>query len=447
MPKAKQTSNYLETLLKGVGPTADFRVALLHQFPEIDVKMLIEYLEAKWNGPCHYFTSGELESNTTIVNLAKHDPPIIIFDAYHETDPRIIIGPLKLLLKHVSETKVFVIGQSNIREVSIPSNLGKMLNLHFDRSVLPVDDDHHRSESELLKHSRKLSPKYSERDLVLSPRTQLKFNEAIEYIRSKHHIEYDWGFRKRHSRGHGVTLMFHGPSGTGKTMAAEVVANTLNLPLYQIDLSSVVSKWIGETEKNLKAIFRAAEGVKGILLFDEADAIFGQRTNVKDSHDKYSNLEVNYLLQEIEAFDGIAILSTNYENNMDEAFLRRFTYSIIFGKPTAERRHGIWKSNIPEEMPVAPNVDFTYLSSFPMTGGNIRNCIRMAAANTAALKKTHVDTIDFLWAIKRELQKHGVELEREAVGEEYWKRVAVEWEHLKFNKAAKNGLKESDPNG
>ena len=290
-------------------------------------------------------------------------------------------------------------------------------------------------DSRLLQHSRKLTPRYDLSQLILHGRARLRLNEAVSYVRTKAFCEDDWGFRETHSRGHGVTMLFHGPSGTGKTMAAEAVASELSLPLYQIDLSSIFSKWVGETEKNLKAIFRAAEGVRGILLFDEGDAIFGKRTQVSDGQDRYGNLEVNYLLQEIEVFNGVAILSTNDETNMDPAFLRRFAFTIGFAPPSASERERIWKANLPVKMPLG-TVDFTHLSRFPLTGGNIRNCVRVAAARAASQQKTDVDQLDFLWAIKRELQKHGEDFERGLVGEQYWRSVGPDWEFLLLPKGA-----------
>jgi SpoVK/Ycf46/Vps4 family AAA+-type ATPase len=285
-----------------------------------------------------------------------------------------------------------------------------------------------RADADLLRHAHKLEPAYQLRDLVLGPVTSLKLNEAIRYIQTKSFCEENWGFRKRHSRGHGVTVLFHGVSGTGKTMAAEAMASELSLPLYQVDLSSLVSKWVGETEKNLKAVFKAAEGVRGILLFDEGDALFSTRTEIKSSQDRNSNMEVNYLLQEIERFSGILLLSTNHFNNMDPAFLRRFTYTITFGAPVQSQRRAIWQTNLPAELPLDENVDIGHLSHFDLTGGDIRNCIRQAAARAAARKANAVLHEDFLWAIKREMQKHDLEIERELVGEKFWRKIAPEWE-------------------
>ncbi|MBI4406048.1 MAG: ATP-binding protein [Deltaproteobacteria bacterium] len=354
------------------------------------------------------------------------DSDLVVIDARSENDLSHLAKELSLLFSLYSHKRFLILGYGNLTNIVMPvhADEGKFLSL-------PFSADLSRDDSALLQHARKLEPKYSLSDLVLSPGTKLKFEEAVEYIETRPFCENDWGFRKRHSRGHGVTLLFHGTSGTGKTMAAEVIANVVGLPLYQIDLSSVISKWVGETEKNLKAIFRAAEGVRGILLFDEGDAIFGQRTKVENSQDKYQNLEVNFLLQEIEVFNGIAVLSTNHDRNLDPAFLRRFTYAINFNIPDQDLRAKIWRANVPAELPLGKTVDFSHLALFQMSGGMIRNCIRYAAARAAAQKKSSVEQEDFLWALKREQQKHGEELNRTLVGETYWKKVAPEWENYR----------------
>lgn len=354
----------------------------------------------------------------------------ILVDALHESEPGALLRGIKTFLNQLPEKKFCFLTNGALKAVELPSYLGVGEFLTFDGR-----DGQTKNDSMLLAYARKITPKYELKDLVLGPKGMLKFTEALDYIATKEFCENEWGFLKRHSRGHGVTLVFNGESGTGKTMAAEVVSSHLGLPLYQVDLSSIVSKWVGETERNLKAIFRAAEGVKGILLFDEGDALFGTRTKVEGSQDKYSNLEVNFLLQEIEAFNGIVILSTNHEKNMDPAFLRRFTYSITFGRPIESQRAAIWRQNLPEELPLGKSVDLERLGQFALTGGNIKNCIRDAAARAASKKGKVVEHEDFLWAIKRELQKHGVELDRALVGEDYWKKVATEWEFQFFKKS------------
>lgn len=354
-------------------------------------------------------------------------PPLAVVDALHLQESQAIAAPLKMLLKTFAQTRFLFLVPGSVGKLEIPSFYGAGTVL-YGESLVSLDAIG-KADGELLRHARKIKPSYQAEDLVLGPVTALKFQEALSYIRTKAFCETNWGFKDRHARGNGVTVLFHGASGTGKTMAAEVLAAEMDLPLYQVDLSSLVSKWVGETEKNLRAVFRAAEGVKGILLFDEGDAIFGNRTDVKSSQDRHSNMEVNYLLQEIERFTGILLLSTNHFNNMDPAFLRRFTYTIIFGAPASVQRKRIWERNIPAPLPLADDVNTEHLAEFGLTGGSILNCIRHGAARAAARGMDKVFQEDFLWSIKRELQKHNLELSREVVGEEFWRKVAPEWEH------------------
>lgn len=361
--------------------------------------------------------------------FAEHQPgDWLVIDAFGETDQLTLTKRLKNILSTFPDKRVLVVGDSGLEHLTLPAYLGE-----GEIVTLPYREIE-RDDSLLLQHARRIEPKYGANDLVLTPKVKMRFEEAISHIRTKRFCEYEWGFRDKHSRGHGVTLVFHGPSGTGKTMGAEVIARELGMTLYQIDLSSIVSKWVGETEKNLKGIFRAAQGVNGILLFDEGDAIFGQRTNIEGSNDRYSNLEVNFLLQEIETFDGVAILSTNHEKTVDPAFLRRFTYAVNFGYPDEAHRRQIWQKNLPAKLPLGKTVDLNRLALFPLTGGKIKNCIRQAAGRARARNADCVEHEDFLWGLKRELQKHGEELSRDLVGEDYWMKVASEWEYLLFKK-------------
>ena len=191
-----------------------------------------------------------------------------------------------------------------------------------------------------------------------------------------------WGFAAKGSRGLGISALFAGASGTGKTMAAEVLAGELRLDLYRIDLSQVVSKYIGETEKNLRRVFDAAEEGGAILLFDEADALFGKRSEVKDSHDRYANIEVSYLLQRMEAYRGLAILTTNMKNALDTAFLRRLRFIVQFPFPDAAQRAEIWRRIFPADTPT-DGLDIAKLARLNVAGGNIRN-IALNAAFLAA---------------------------------------------------------------
>jgi hypothetical protein len=213
----------------------------------------------------------------------------------------------------------------------------------------------------------------------------------------------DWGFRNRMNRGLGISALFAGDSGTGKTMAAEVIARELKLAMYRIDLSAVVSKFIGETEKNLRRLFDAAEDSGAILFFDEADALFGKRSEVKDSHDRYANIEVNYLLQRMELYRGLAILATNRRSALDTAFLRRLRYVIQFPFPAPEQRQEIWSAMFPPETPLE-GIDWERLARFNLSGGSIHG-VALNAAFLAARMGGPVSMPTMLEAVRNEYRK------------------------------------------
>jgi ATP-dependent 26S proteasome regulatory subunit len=219
-------------------------------------------------------------------------------------------------------------------------------------------------------------------DLVLPDLQRQMLREVVMHVRQRAKVYDAWGFGAKGSRGLGISVLFAGASGTGKTMAAEVMAHELRLDLYRIDLSQVVSKYIGETEKNLRRIFDAADEGGAILLFDEADALFGKRSEVKDSHDRYANIEVSYLLQQMEAYHGLAILTTNMKNAIDPAFLRRIRFVVQFPFPDATQRREIWTRIFPSDTPT-DGLDVSRLARLGVAGGNIRN-IALNAAFLAA---------------------------------------------------------------
>ncbi len=219
-------------------------------------------------------------------------------------------------------------------------------------------------------------------DLVLPEAEKLMLREISSQVAHRATVYHDWGFAGVSNRGLGISALFAGASGTGKTMAAEVLAGALRLDLYRIDLSSVVNKYIGETEKNLRRVFDAAEDGGAILFFDEADALFGKRSEVKDSHDRYANIEINYLLQRMESYRGLSILATNMKTALDPAFLRRIRFVINFPFPDASLRAAIWERVFPTPTPVE-NLDIAQLAKLNVAGGNIRN-IAMNAAFLAA---------------------------------------------------------------
>ncbi|MDB9494821.1 ATP-binding protein [Spirulina major CS-329] len=242
-------------------------------------------------------------------------------------------------------------------------------------------------------------------DLVLPEREHQTLQMITAQVRQRMQVYQHWGFGGPQQRGLGITALFAGPSGTGKTLAAEAIAATLNLDLYRIDLSSIISKYIGETEKNLRKLFDAAEGGGVILLFDEADALFGKRSEVKDSRDRHANVEVAYLLQRIEAFQGLAILTTNLKDSLDQAFLRRIRFMITFPFPKAQQRAAIWRKIFPEQTPTQ-NLNYELLAKLEVAGGNIKS-IAMNAAFLAAEAGEPIQMKHLLTATQSEYLKTG----------------------------------------
>jgi hypothetical protein len=240
-------------------------------------------------------------------------------------------------------------------------------------------------------------------DLILPQAQKEILKEIAIHVQHRITVYDEWGFAAKSSRGLGITVLFHGESGTGKTMASEALANELQLDLYRIDLSQVVNKYIGETEKNLKKIFDAAEDGGSILLFDEADALFGRRSEVKDSHDRYGNIEVSYLLQRMESYKGLAILTTNMKNALDTAFLRRLRFVVQFPFPDTAQRTEIWKRAFPAQTPTQ-NLDMDKLARLNVAGGNIKN-IAMNASFIAAGDSQPVQMVHISRAARSEYSK------------------------------------------
>lgn len=257
----------------------------------------------------------------------------------------------------------------------------------------------------------RVTPRFENETVILPPKQEQQFAEHVKAMQSLTEVHYVWGTAKAMNES-GISVLFAGPPGTGKTMAAEVLAIKLGLPMYRIDLSQVVNKYIGETEKNLKRVFDAADISDMILFFDEADSLFGRRTEVSDAHDRYANLEISYLLERMERFKGLAILATNRKKDLDEAFLRRLRYIIDFPIPGIEQRKRIWRQVIPANAD-SSELDFDFLAKqFPLAGGNIRSIVFNACLQSAAdrggaeSKKQRVLTMkSVLVAIRREHDK------------------------------------------
>jgi hypothetical protein len=253
----------------------------------------------------------------------------------------------------------------------------------------------------------KVKPKYRWDDIVLPPDRVTQLREICNQLKYRDLVYGRWGFGRKLALGKGLAVLFAGPSGTGKTMAADIIAGELGLDLYKIDLARVVSKYIGETEKNLSSIFSEAETSNAILFFDEADALFGKRSEVRDSHDRYANIEIAYLLQRVEEYEGVVILATNFRKNMDEAFVRRLHAAIDFPFPDADDRHRIWSGIWPDDLPRDEKLDLELLArQLEVTGGNIRN-IALAAAFLAADDGAVVRMQHVALATRREYQKMG----------------------------------------
>ncbi len=255
--------------------------------------------------------------------------------------------------------------------------------------------------------ARRVEPTVGWSDLVLPPNGLAQLRELTARARHRDRVLGDWGMRPGGGRGRGVSALFAGDSGTGKTMSAEVIAADLGLDLYKVDLATVIDKYVGETEKNLERIFSEAAGINGVLLFDEADAIFGKRSEVKDAHDRYANVESAYLLQRMETFDGLAILATNLRANLDDAFTRRLDLVVDFPLPDADQRRVLWDRCLGSRLPRSPDLDLDFCAeAFELAGGNIRS-VAVTAAYLAAESGTAVTMADLIHAVQREYQKLG----------------------------------------
>lgn len=255
--------------------------------------------------------------------------------------------------------------------------------------------------------ARRIVPRFGWDDLILPPEQMKQLREMSDRLRYSHLVQQEWGYADAMPNSSGISALFAGDSGTGKTLSAEVIAKDLGLVMYKIDLSAVVSKYIGETEKNLNTIFTTAQSSNAILFFDEADALFGKRSEVKDARDRYANIEIAYLLQQIEAYDGVVIMATNFRQNLDDAFTRRLDFLIDFPFPDAEYRKRLWEAHFPPRTPMAADVNFNSISErYRLAGGNIRN-VALAAAYLAAANGQVVTQEHIRSAIRREHQKMG----------------------------------------
>ena len=276
----------------------------------------------------------------------------------------------------------FSLGYPTIRSISAEAIAQKASSPNCNLASLTWHACRARCRTRLDGLAQRIEARAGWDDLVLPGPQMQALRQIVIHVRHRATVYHTWGFAAKSSRGLGIAALFAGVSGTGKTMAGEVLAGELQLDLYRIDLASMVSKYIGETEKNLRRVFDAAEESGAILLFDEADALFGKRSEVKDSHDRYANIEVSYLLQRVEAYHGLAILTTNMKQALDPAFLRRIRFVVQFPFPDAAQRAEIWRRVFPPETPTE-GLDVTRLAKLNIAGGNIRNIALHAAFNAA----------------------------------------------------------------
>jgi len=304
-----------------------------------------------------------------------------------------------------SLAQLFRFSEDEIAEIAHMLKTKQFSGAQIDKKAV-YDTCREKVSAELNYLSQHLKSSNGLKDIVLPKDQIVQLKTIISHYDNQRRVFEEWGFKK-YFQSQGIGVLFTGPPGTGKTMAASILANEMGLDLYRIELSQVVSKYIGETEKNLSRIFEAAEGSGVMLFFDEADAIFGKRTVVKDAHDRYANIEVSYLLQKIEEYDGPVVLASNFRKNIDEAFVRRLRFIVEFPFPDEAIREMIWKKVFPDKSPLEKEIDFAFLAkNFRLSGANIRN-IALFAAFFAAEDEGTIAMKHIIRGIKRELQKEG----------------------------------------
>jgi len=336
-----------------------------------------------------------LSHSTVVVDVSKPTPAeqhaawTSVLGASASDMPGKLTGQFNLGLSSIREIAARVLAQPATQEASVAERL-------WDACLATT-------RPRLDAMAQRLDPRATWDDIVLPPPEMKLLQQIADQVGQRSTVYQQWGFEGKMTRGLGISALFAGESGTGKTMAAEVLANHLHMNLYRIDLSAVVSKYIGETEKNLRRLFDAAEDGGAILFFDEADALFGKRSEVKDSHDRYANIEINYLLQRIEAYRGLAILATNMKQALDQAFLRRLRFVVNLPFPGPVERKAIWQRVFPKQTPLE-KLDYDRLARLAIPGGNIHN-IALNAAFLAARLGEPVTMQSVLDAARTELRK------------------------------------------
>jgi len=381
----------VDVILAGDKSWAYFNQTILYRPVEVSIIKFAEpdYLQRKAIWQCHLRNHGVTVEEAQLNRVASH---------------------FRLSPRQIESAVVMAISQLKLKTMQRTG----IQSRHRAEGTLTLEDlmqvARIQSDQGLGSMAKKITPAYRWNDLVLPAETKQQLREICQQAAYRERVMEEWGFGRKLSQGKGITAAFVGSSGTGKTMAAEVISNELGYDLFKIDLSGVVSKYIGETEKNLDRIFTAARNANVILFFDEADALFGKRSEVHDAHDRYANIEISYLLQKMEEYEGLTVLATNLQQNLDQAFIRRISYMVHFPFPNQQHRLMIWQGIWPDETPLNDDICLEKLAEhFKLSGGNIKN-IAIAAASIAAAAGDGVSMPHLVRATKREYQKMGKSL-------------------------------------
>ena len=386
---------------------------------------LMRTIRLAWLNGAVLYWHGIEETNPKLWRGIQETCPLMVFGTTIPLEPRHSGGIRRVLkLPNLTHSQRIELWQSLTDFVPVPDPVvnwvltpaeiaaaAQATPAGMEAAIETCQQRLHRGASELF---APLVCPYTKQDIVLPETLRQHLEELEQQVRLRWSVYEEWGFERLCPMGRGITALFAGPSGTGKTMAAQVLARSLGMELYRVDLSGVVNKYIGETEKRLKRVFDACERANVVLFFDEADALFGQRTQVKDAHDRFANIEIDYLLQRMEQFDGLAILATNRKGDLDQAFLRRVRFIVDFVQPGPTERLKIWKLALsefsPSGVPLLEGINWQFLAErLNMTGADIK-AAALGAAFLARAAGTRITMPHILHAAQREMTKHGVVL-------------------------------------